>query len=93
MGVDKSPKSNASPSVAIVIKSIVSCLLGFAPPAKTPLTAFAEVEGYLVVRVKSPNSAAFPNVEIVTNCILLVKSLAGDSYPEAVIPLVGLERE
>ena len=90
MGVDKLPKSTASPSVAIVIKSIVFCLLGFAPPAKTPLTAFAEVEGYLVVRVKSPNSAAFPRVDIVIYLIALVKA---PSYQPANIPLVGLERE
>ena len=57
-----------------MIKSIVSCLLGFAPPAKTPLTAFAEVEGYLVVRVKSPKSAPFPRVDIVIYLIALVKA-------------------
>ena len=37
----KSPKSCASPSVAIVIKSIVLTLLGVSPPAKNPLVGDA----------------------------------------------------
>ena len=78
-----------------MIKSIVSCesVLGLEPPAKTPLTAFAAVQGYLTMRVKSPKSAAFPNVEIVTYCIVLTNALTGDAkYPPPIIHLVGLER-
>ena len=68
----KSPKSAASPNVAIVIYSIEFTLDGAAPPPAIPRTELPPLYKLLLATVPSPKSAEFPCVEIVKKSITLV---------------------
>ena len=68
----ESPKSVASPKLAIVMKSIVLVCVGPACPClMIPLVLLEVPAGLEVAAVKSPKSCVFPFVAIVKNSILL----------------------
>ena len=68
----ESPKSVASPKLAIVMKSIVLVCVGPACPClMIPLVLLEVPSGLEVAAVKSPKSCVFPFVAIVRNSILL----------------------
>ena len=63
----KSPKSNALPNVAMVIKSTALVTLGVVPSVSNPLTALPPALPLWLVTVVSPKSAESPCVAIVIN--------------------------
>ena len=83
----KSPKSCASPSVAIVTKFTV--FTDSLPFVIKHLTALLPPAPYFPVKSKSPKSAVLPSVDMVRYSIVLVS--AGELYPRANNPRVGDE--
>ena len=86
----KLPKSVAFPSVAIVIKLIVSTTLGDLPPPKQPRTALLTLPWPDWSSVKSPNLSGDHPLAIKTNA--MVNKLLLSSSPPANTALVPFER-
>ena len=85
-----SPKSCASPVVAIVINSIIFTFPEglSSPPIHNPLVGFAHPHGLCFVDDKLPKSTAFPDAAIVTKSIV---STSG--FPPPHTPRVAFDKE
>ena len=85
-----SPKSDAFPVVAIVMKSITFVREGVPPAIKTPRVEFETAPAVILASVKSPKSVVLEVVANVRNSILFV---VFGCQPPANTPLVTLLSE